>query len=78
LNSAKIQVGDIVTFKDGDGKILTARVNSKGQKFQMRMIPTNGEVLYVNVFEHPEWKDVTILAKQVIDILVLPEKVQFS
>jgi len=78
LNPSKIQVGDIVIYKDGDGKMLTARVNSKGRKFQLRTIPTSGEVLYVNVFEHPEWKDVTIFAKQVTEILVLPEKVVFS
>jgi hypothetical protein len=73
-----IWVGDIVKFKTGK-EILHGRVNAKGKKFLIQDIPPNdNDVLYVTVFEHPEWKDVTILASQVIEIIFLPEVVRFT
>lgn len=79
MKTEKINVGDVVAFKIGDGNtILHARVNAKGRKFLMPNMPFARDVLFITVFEHPEWKDVSIQPNQVIAIIILPEKVQFN
>jgi hypothetical protein len=76
MNFEKIKSGDIVTFKM-DGKIYHGLVTSKGYRF-IKSFKNPDNILYVKVFEHPEWNNFVILAEKVTDVTVTPEVVNFS
>lgn len=76
MNFDKIKSGDIVTFKL-DGKICHGLVTSKGYRF-IKSFKSPDDILYVKVFEHPEWNNFVILAEKVTDVTVTPEVVSFS
>jgi len=76
MNFDKIKAGDIVTFKM-DGKFYHGLVTSKGYRF-IKSFKSPDDILYVRVFEHPEWHNFVILAEKVTDVTVTPEVVNFS
>lgn len=76
MNFDKIKSGDVVTFKI-DGKLFHGLVTSKGYRF-IKSFGCPDDVLYVKVFEHPEWNNFVILAEKVTDVTVTPEVVHFS
>lgn len=76
MNFDRIKSGDIVTFKI-DGKIYHGLVTSKGYRF-IKSFKIQDDILYVKVFEHPEWRNFVISAEKVTDVTVTPEVVNFS
>lgn len=76
MNFDKIKSGDIITFKM-EGKIYHGLVTSKGYRF-IKCFRNTDDILYVKVFEHPEWRNFIILADEVTNVTVTPEVVNFS
>jgi hypothetical protein len=72
MNIDTIKAGDIVEFRISDN-IYHGLVTSKGCKF-----PNPHNILYVNVLEHPEWKDAVVMPDQVLKVFVVAEMVNFS
>jgi len=73
-----IKAGDIVVF-ERDRQTLHARVSSKGFRYICSPFTNTDEpILFVRVLEHPEWKEIVLTSKDVIDVIILREKVQFS
>lgn len=74
----KIKTGDIVIF-ERDRQTLHGRVTSKGFHYiSSPFISTDEPILFVRVIEHPEWKEIVLTSKEVIDVIITKEKVQFS
>jgi hypothetical protein len=74
----KIKTGDVVVFERGE-ETLHGKVTSIGSRYIISpFMSTDETILFVRVIEHPEWKGITVTAREVKEVIVLGVKVQFS
>lgn len=79
MNIDDIRSGDIITFVQ-DGKRFHGRVSSIGWRYTISPFRQDSEerLLFVRCLEHPDWKELTLKSRDVVDASVIPEKVQFT
>jgi hypothetical protein len=78
MNIDKIKAGDIVVF-EREEQTLHGRVTSIGYSYVTSpFMSTNEPILFIRVIERPEWREMVLTSKEVKDVIITKERVQFS